>query len=136
MESHSDYDFQVAYRQPFLLSLLCVLVLLPHLLLPAVYYSHLTATFLSVYQEYPRAGPLAIGTYPEKSPGPYHDRNSCLICRAASSFQDYGFFALPLAPECSAPDAPVWLAVFISPTPIITNSDFLVSVPRAPPVSL
>jgi hypothetical protein len=131
MENHPNRTF--VHRQPSLLSLLCLVVFLPYLLLPAVYYSHLTGALLPAFQEDPRAGPLAIGTYPEKPPGPYHDSNSCPICKGASSFQDYGFFALPQSPEGVTP---VWLAAFTSPTPGTTNSDFLVSGPRGPPVSL
>jgi hypothetical protein len=121
------------YRQPSLLSLLCLVVFLPYLLLPAVYYSHLTAAFLPAFRGDARAGSLAIGTHPEKPPQPYHDSDSCPICWAASSLQDYGFFSSPQAPEGATP---VWLASVISPTPIIANSDFLVSGPRAPPVFL
>lgn len=133
MESHPNCDFHFVHRQPSLVSFLCLFVFLPYLLLPTVYYSHLTAAFLPASQEDPRAGPLAIGTHPKKSPGPYQDSNSCPICRAASSFQDYGFFSLPQAMECPTP---VWLAAFISPTPGIANPDSWVSGPRAPPVSL
>jgi hypothetical protein len=133
MESQPHRGFHFAHRQPSLLSFLCLVVFLPYLLLPAVYYSHLTAALLPAFHEDPRAGPPAIGTHPEKPPGPYHDSNSCPICRSASSFQDYGFFSLPQAPEGATR---VWLAAFITPTPGIANSDFLVSGPRAPPVSL
>jgi hypothetical protein len=131
MENHPKSA--LVCRQPSLLSLLCLVVFLPYLLLPAIYYSHLTAALLAAFHEDPRAGPLAMGTHPEKPPGPDHDSNSCPICRAASSFQDYGFFALPQTPEGATP---VWLAVFINPSPRIADSDFLVSGPRAPPVSL
>ncbi len=131
MESHPNRTF--VHRQSSLLSLLCFVVFLPYLLQPSVYYSHLTAAFLPAFQGDPRAGPLAIGTHPEKPPGPYHDSNSCPICRAFSSFQDYGFFTLPQLTDCATQ---VRLAVLISPTPIIANSDFLDSGPRAPPISL
>ena len=121
------------HRQLSLLYLLCLAVFLPYLLLPAVYFSHLTAAFLPAFQEDPRAGPLAIGTHPEKPPGPYHDSDSCPICRAASSLQDYGFLSLPLFPDCATQ---VRLAAFIVPTPSLANSYFSFSVPRAPPVLL
>lgn len=130
MESHPNRAF--VHGQPSLLSLLCLVVFLPYLLLPPVYYSHLTAAFLPAFQEDPRAGPLAIATYPEKPPGPYHDNDSCPICRAASSLQDYGFCSLPQASEGATP---VWLATVISPTPGLANSDLMVSGPRGPPVS-
>ncbi|MCX5890663.1 MAG: hypothetical protein NTY36_14630 [Deltaproteobacteria bacterium] len=134
MESQPHRGLHFAHRQPSLLSLLCLVVFLPYLLLPAVYYSHLTAAFLPAFQGVPRAGPLAIGTYPEKPQEPYHDSNTCPICRGGtSSFQDYGFCSLPQAPEGATP---AWLAAVISPTPIIATSDFLVSEPRAPPVFL
>jgi hypothetical protein len=130
MKSHPNRAF--VYRQPSLLSHLCLVVFLSYLLLPAVYYSHLTTAFLPAFHGDPRAGPLTIGTHPEKPPEPYHDSGSCPICRAASSFQDYGFFSLHQFTDCATQ---VRLAALISPTPSIANSDFLVSGPRAPPVS-
>jgi hypothetical protein len=133
MENHPKSAF--AHRQPALLAFLCLLLLLPYLLLPAVYYGHLTVAFLPASQEDPIAiaGPLAIGTSTEKPPRPYHNSNACPICRAASSLQDFGFFSLPQPPECANQ---VWITAFNSPTPAIANSDLLVSGPRAPPVSL
>ncbi len=131
MESHPKSA--AVHRQPSLLPLLCLIVFLPYLLLPAVYYGHLTAAFLPPFQEDPRAGPLAIGTHPEKPPEPYHDSGSCPVCRAASSFHDYGCFPWTQAQEGPTP---VWLVAVISPAPIIANPDFLVSGPRAPPVFL
>lgn len=131
MKSHPNWAF--VHKQSSLLSLLCLVVLLPYLLLPAIYYGHLTEQFLSASHEDPRAGPLAIGSYPEKLSEPCHDSNSCPICQAASSFQDYGFFSLPQVPASATQ---VRIAAFISPTFIIANYDFLVSGPRAPPISL
>ncbi len=134
MESHANRGFRSVHQQPSLLSWLSLLVLLSYLLLPAVYYNHLTEAFpVPACQAQPAAGLLAIRTLPEKSPVPGHDPNNCPICRAASSFQDYGSF-----PGFQAPDgaSPVRLTVFIDPTPSITDSDFWVSGPRAPPVSL
>jgi hypothetical protein len=124
MASHRNSAF--GHGQSSLLSRHCLVVFLP-----AVYYSHLTAAFLPAFQEDPRAGPLASGTHPEKPPGPYHDSDSCPICRATSSFQDYGLFSLPQFTDWTTQ---VRLAAFITPTPGIANSDFLVSGPRAPPV--
>ena len=60
--------------------------------LPAVYYSHFPKPFLPTFHNDPKAGPLAIGTYPEKPTRPYHDRNSCPICRA-DGWQTSDFFA-------------------------------------------
>ncbi len=131
MESHPNRA--CVHRQPSLLPLLCLVVFLPYLLLPAVYYGHLTAAFLPAFQGDPRAGPPAIGPHTEKPPGPYHDSDSCPICRAASSLQDYGFFSFPQLAECATQ---VRLAAHIGPIPIIANPDFLVSGPRAPPVSM
>jgi hypothetical protein len=117
--------------QPSLLSLLCLAVFLSYLLLPAIYYRQLIAACLPVFQEDPGAGPLAIGTHPEKPLGPYHGSDSYLICRAASSFQDYCFFSLPQVTNCATQ---VRLAAFISPTPAIAKSGLLVSGPRAPSI--
>ena len=119
MESHPNRTF--VHRQSSLLSLLCLVVFLPYLFLPAVYYSHLIGALLPAFQEDHRAGPLAIGTHPEKPPGPYHDNNSCPICRASSNFQDYGFFSLPQFTNCATQ---VRLTALISPTLIIVKSEF------------
>jgi len=132
MESNPNRGFHIGHREPSLPSLLCLVVFLPYLLLPAIYYSHLTAAFLPAFQWVPRAGPPAIGTHPEEPLGPYHNSNSCLICRAGSRFQDYGCFSLHQAPEGATP---VWLTAFINPTLRIANLDFLVSGPRAPPLT-
>jgi len=130
MESHPRSAS--VHRQSSLLQLLCLVVFLPYLLLPVVYYSHLTAAFLPAFHGDPRAGPLAIGTHPGKPPGPYQDSNTCPICRVASGFQDYGLFSLPQFTDGATQ---VRLAALSSPIPSSANSDFLVSGPRAPPVS-
>jgi hypothetical protein len=51
--------------------LLCLFAFLAYLLLPVVFYGHLSVAFLPASQEDPRAGLLAIGTHPVKSPQPY-----------------------------------------------------------------
>ncbi len=131
MESHPKSAF--IHMQSPLQALLCPFVLLPYLLLPAVYYGQLTVAFLPAYQEDLRAGSLAIGTYHEKTPKPFHDSKTCPICQAASCFQSYGFFSVLQIPECASS---VRLSVCINSTFSITSCAFLVLGPRAPPDSL
>ena len=131
MENHPKSAF--AHTQSSLPAFLCLLVLLPYLLLPVVFYSHLRLAFLPASQGDPRAGLPAIGTDPKKSPQPYHDGNTCPICRAASGFQDNGFFSWSQVPDCASP---VRLAACINSPPSLADGYFGVSGPRAPPVSL
>ena len=95
MMNHWQIDGQFAIKQSCLVTLFGLFALLSYLLLPAVYYSHLTAAIFPATFEHIRAGPLAIGIYPENPPDPCHESNSCTICQAVSSFRDYGFFSLP-----------------------------------------
>jgi hypothetical protein len=131
MESHPKSAF--VHRQPSLPALLCLFVLLPYLLLPVVFYGHLSGAFFLASQADTRAGLPAIGTHPEKSPQPYHPGNTCPVCRAASSFDDYGYFSWSQVPDCASP---VRLTAFINAPPSRSDGYLWVSGPRAPPVSL
>ena len=130
-ESHPKSAF--VHRQPSLPAFLCLFVLLPYLLLPVVFYGHLSLAFFPASQADPRAGLPAIGTLPGKSPQPYHDGTTCPICRAGSGFQDNGFSSWSQVPDGAAP---VRLADLINSPPSLASGYFWVSGPRAPPVSL
>lgn len=114
--------------------LFCLFALLPYLLLPLIYYNHLTGN-----QDFPlylMAGPESrapvIWGHADQPMRPPHE-SACPICRAASHFQDYGVSAVVLTPDhpCLARLSP-----FSSYPSHIANLDELVSGPRAPPVSL
>lgn len=133
MESYPHRGFHLAHRHASLLTCLCIVVLLLYLLLPEVYYNHLTASPLSVSSADPRGDPLAIGTHPEESPGPYHDSNSCPICQAFASFQDYAGSPLLQAPDCALP---AQLFVPSDSCLQVKTFFFLITATRAPPHSL
>jgi hypothetical protein len=111
----------------------CFLAFLLYFLLPLIYYIHLTEFSLPASYGEPRAGPSIIWGNPEKPPSPYHDNNSCPICQAASSCQDYTFFPILQNPDNASL---VRLSSFKDPNPGISNFNFLVSRPRSPPVIL
>lgn len=62
MENHPKSAFVRSRSSP--LSLPCLVVFPAYLLLPAIYYSHLTEALLPALYVDPRAGPLAIVTHP------------------------------------------------------------------------
>jgi hypothetical protein len=124
----------VAARETRSRSCLCLLVLLPYLLLPLIYYNHLTGNTSSpvCLIEGPQGRGSIFWEKAEKPVGP-HDDKSCPLCRAASHFQDYGFTA-----AIPAPDHPSLVQLYLcSNHPSrIANLHLLVSGPRAPPVAL
>ena len=111
---------------------LALFVFLPSLLLPVIYYIHLTTVTPPAVQKDGVAGPPAILISLEQPPGAYHDRNLCPICRAAARFQDYAFFAWLPVPVLAPPAC---LMVFNTPRPIFSNSCFWADVPNLPPIS-
>lgn len=122
---------QQSGRKPLRLgSFFGFLALLANFLLPLIYYAHLTGFSLPAASGDPRAGPPIILSHSEKPLRPQHD-NSCPICRAASSFQHYGFFPLLFSPNGAAL---VGLLPCRDHTPGITHFARIVSSPRGPPI--
>ncbi len=110
-------------------SLLALLALLPYFLLPLIFYGHLTNSAFPAPPGIPRTGPPIIESQ-NKEPVPFHDNNSCPICRAASDFQDYGLHLAFQAPD----SAFVWLLSDRDGTVVFSKADFVTAPTRAPPV--
>jgi hypothetical protein len=124
----------VAARETRSRSGLCLLVLLPYLLLPLIYYNHLAGNAGSPFSHI--EGPHGLGSIlwgkAAKAVPPNHDQ-SCPLCRAASSLEDCGFTSM-----VPASDHPSLLRHYLfSHHPAeIANLYLQVSGPRAPPVVL
>ena len=88
MASHLNRSFHFVHRQLSLLSFLCLFVLLPQ-----VYYAHLSKSILPASSENYRAG-IQVILSPTAEPGP-HQPESCPKCRTAGIFQDHAFSSLP-----------------------------------------
>ncbi len=122
---------KVTARYPSLRSWLCLFALLPYFLLPAVFYSHLTVELP------PAAGAEVKGasTFIAGQPPTFHpeDNRNCPICRAASSFEDYGCLDLAQAPH----DAAHFLGLSLTnPAPLISPCGLGMAASRAPPLYL
>jgi hypothetical protein len=109
----------------------CLAALLLYLLLPFIYYDHLTKSSLPAANGDLKAGPLMILSHYPKSSDPY-PHNPCPICRASSSSQDYGLFTLLQAPDSAFL---VQLSSFSNLAFSIVDIHLIVSGTRAPPVS-
>ena len=112
--------------------LFCLFALLPYLLLPLIYYDHLTGTQDSL--GYSIAAPQnrapVMGGHVATPLRPGHDP-ACPICGGASHFQDYGIAAVVLAPDlpCLARLSPLGNHYCR-----IAHLHLLVSGSRGPPV--
>jgi hypothetical protein len=103
---------------------------LPYLLLPLVYYAHLTASSLPAAFGDLKTGSAIIAGQTGEPVSP-HDSNACPICRGASSFEDYG-----TSPAFQVPDSNS-LAGFLSDSygsSGLAKADIVTSRTRAPPV--
>jgi hypothetical protein len=106
--------------------------LLPYFFLPLVYYNHLTQfSFPAAYGD-PRAGPPLAVSQPEKPHRPWHDSNSCPICRTTQTFEDGGFLS-----SCPVAEQPGMTGIFSDSdhSPGIARLELLISRIRAPPIS-
>ena len=111
-------------------SLLALVALLLYFLLPLLYYGHLANSPLPAASPDLKTAQPVVESQPQ-DPAPFHDRNTCPICQAASTFQDYGSSPSFHAPDSSFPvglladrDSTAGFACLISPT----------RASRAPPV--
>jgi hypothetical protein len=131
MGRHPKFGFHLGGRQTFLVSLLFLIAFLPNFLLPLVYYVHLDGSPLPTSRDLKGAGLPIIcsAVIPGHS---RHDSDSCPICLAAHSFQDY-----VCSPGLLPPDIPSLPKIYScrDARPDNKTSCFLVSGPRAPPLS-
>jgi hypothetical protein len=123
---------KVSVRYPVLRSFLCLWALLPYFLLPAVFYSHLTVGLPPGAFVLCELESAVIKAHPQQPFCP-EDSQNCPICRAASSFEDYGCGDLPLAPAAAARFLGLALT---NGDHLVSHCDFWVSESRAPPLFL
>jgi hypothetical protein len=76
--------------------------LLPYFFLPIIYFFHLTLSPLPAAYGDPRAGPSEAVSQPQKPHYPFHDSNSCPICRITQTVKDGGFLPSYLGVELPA----------------------------------
>ncbi len=113
--------------------LLGFLMLLPYLFLPVILYGHLAQLWPAVTTGLNQDGPVPVLGQAGRTPLPSHDVSTCPICRWAASSQDYvSSPAVVGLPQSS------WVEFFpcLEPVASVITSPFLVSGPRAPPISL
>jgi hypothetical protein len=103
---------------------------LPYLLLPLIYYAHLTASSLPAASGDLKTGSLIIASQTREPVAP-HDSNACPICRGASSSQDYG-----TSPAFHAPDSSSLVGLLADGycSSGLAKADVLTPETRAPPL--
>jgi hypothetical protein len=103
---------------------------LPYILLPLIYYVHLTASSLPATAGDLKTGGAIIAGRTGKPVTP-HDSNACPICRGASSFEDYG-----TSPAFHAPDRSSLVGLLSDSycSSGVAKVDVATAYTRAPPV--